>query len=93
MSDENDRLPKTRYSEYTIEEIMAIEYDKYVIQVGSDLLTNEKGKMAFSKQRTEELYENLLTSLNEMKISKDPLERQDALACLKHLHIYPLRIH
>jgi hypothetical protein len=85
--------PKNPYADYTIEQIMAVEADKFVIQVGADLLQNEAGKMAFSKDRTDELFGQILINLNEMKESADPQERQDALSCLNSLHIWPLRIH
>lgn len=87
------KQPKNPYADYTIEQIMAVEANKFVIQVGGDLLQNESGKMAFSKERTEELFDQLLMSLNEMKESQDSQEREDALACLRHLRIWPLRIH
>ena len=90
---EEKKHPKNPYADYTMEQIMAVELGKFVIQVGGDLLQSESGKMAFSKDRTEELFDQLFISLNEMKKSPDPQEREDALACLKHLHIWPLRIH
>ena len=90
---EAKKHPKNPYADYTMEQIMAVENNKFVIQVGGDLLQNEAGKMAFSKDRTEELFDQLLMSLNEMKKSEDAQDRADALACLRHLHIWPLRIH
>lgn len=84
---------KSPYNLFTMEEIMAIESGKYVIQVGSDLLTSESGKMAFGKDRAEELFSQALSSLNEMKKSTDPEEQEDALKCLSYLRIIPFRIH
>lgn len=90
---EEKKHPKNPYANYTMAQIMAVEQNKFVIQVGGDLLQNESGKMAFSKERTEELFDQILISLNEMKKSKDEQEKTDAVACLRHLRIWPLRIH
>jgi replicative superfamily II helicase len=91
MSAENK--PKTPYSNYTIEEIMKYEQGKFVIQVGSDFLTSDTGKMAFEQKRAEELYTQVWEGLEEMKNSEDLQERKDAIMCLEMLRIIPLRIH
>jgi hypothetical protein len=91
--DDSQKKSEKQYKEYTIEEVMAVERDRFVIQVGDDLLSSETGKMAFSKERVEELYDQVLEGLNEMKKSEVLQEKEDALACLQTLRIIPLRIH
>ena len=84
---------KNPYSDYTIEQIMEVEQGKYVIQIGSDFLSNENGKMAFEKELAEELYDSVLSGLNEMKESKDENDRAEAINSLNTLRLIPLRIH
>lgn len=87
------KLDKSFHNGYSIEEVMAVETGKYVIQVGSDLLTSETGKMAFDKDRADQLFDQVLIGLNDMKKSNNQEEKDDALHCLQHLRMYPLRIH
>ena len=92
MSNEK-KIDSSFQNGYSIEEVMAVEAGKYVIQVGNDLLTSETGKMAFDKDRADELYEQVLIGLKDMKKSNNQQEKDDALYCLKHLRMFPLRIH
>lgn len=71
---------------------MATESGNYVIQVGGDFFSHN-GKMAFSKQRAEHFFENVLIGLMEMRQHGTDAEYEDATACLLNLRIIPLRIH
>jgi len=89
MSDEKD--PKNPYVTYTLEEIMQIEAGHYFIQVGTDIFSDD-GKMAFSKDRAEHLYDNILKDLTIMKKDGTELEQADAQGCLLFLQIHKMRI-
>lgn len=91
MSEEKPK--KSAYINYTEEQIMATESGNYVIQVGSDFYKSESGKMGFSKERAEQLYETVIIGLMEMRQHGTQEEYEDATMCLLNLRIMPLRIH
>lgn len=86
------KTDKSPYGQYTVKEVIEAEAGNYVIQVGGDLFSYN-GKMAFTKDRADMYYENVLAGLNDMKKNGSDLEKEDAVKCLIHLKIYPLRIH
>jgi hypothetical protein len=83
---------KSPYKNYSIEDIAITEFGHYVIQVGNELFSYN-GKTAFSLQRAEMFYDDIIGNLNEMKKSENKIEREDAEQCLLFLKIIPLRIH
>lgn len=82
---------KSPYKHYTVEEVMAAESGNYTIQVGGDLFSYN-GKMAFSKDRADHFYKNILAGLNDLKEHGTEVEKEDAIKCILHLKIIPLRI-
>lgn len=87
-----DSKPKRAYLNYTDEEIVATETGHYVIQVGGDFYEHH-GKMAFSKERAEQLYEHVIAGLMDLRMHGTDEEFNDATGCLLNLRILPLRIH
>lgn len=86
------KTEKSPYRQYTVQEVIEAEAGNYVIQVGGDLFSYN-GKMAFSKDRAEMYYENVLAGLNDMKKNGSDEEKEDARKTLLLLRIYPLRFH
>ncbi len=84
---------KSPYRDYTIEDVLAAEAGHYYIQIGTEIFQSESGKMAFKKDRVDELFESILGGLKEMKKSNNKREVEDAHACLLNFRIFPLRIH
>ena len=93
MPSRDDDSKKSVYRGYSEEDIAATELGTYVIQVGNDLFQAPNGKMAFSLDRAEMFYDDILGGLIAMKKEGSDLEKEDAAACLLHLRIFPLRIH
>lgn len=85
--------PKSAYKYYTEEQIKTSEEGHYVIQVGPDFYSSETGKMGFSKERVEQLFETVIIGLYEMKQHGTDQECADADKCLLNLRIMPLKIH
>lgn len=83
---------KSPYGQYSLEEVMMVEAGHYFIQVGGDVFSYD-GKMAFSRDRAEMFYDNILKDLNSMKTNGDERSKSDAKSCLLHLRICPMRIH
>lgn len=83
--------PKSPFQNYTVAEVMLAESCSYVIQVGSDLFSND-GKLVFSKKSAIMYYNKILNSLMDVIDGGDEEERADAMKCLRSLHIHPLRI-
>jgi hypothetical protein len=77
---------------YSFEDVLAAESGNYIIQIGAEIFS-WKGKAAFTREKAEMFYDDILGGLNEMKKSKNEIEREDALKCLLFLKIYPFRIH
>ena len=94
MADEkkDEKNEKGPYGNYSIQDVIEAEAGHYVIQVGGDLFSYN-GKMAFSRDRTNRFYVDILNGLNHMKEHGSELEKEDALRCLLFLRVYPLRIH
>lgn len=88
MSDE-----KSPYGKFSIEDITKAETDHFVIQIGSELFALPNGKMAFTKERIDALYEEVLEGLNIMRKEGTDIEQEQALQGLLLLKIHPLRIH
>lgn len=86
------KTEKSPYGQYSVEDIIATEAGTYVIQVGDDLFSYN-GKMGFTLDRAEKFYNNIFNGLNEMKVSGNEVEKEDAIKCLLLLKMYPLRIH
>jgi len=84
---------KSAFRSYSEEDIAATEFGTFVIQVGEDFLATPNGKMAFSLQRAESLYDDVLGGLQAMKKEGNEVEQADAEKCLLLLRIMPLRIH
>lgn len=81
------------YAGYTAEEVMAIEAAHYYIQIGDEMLESETGKLSFTKDRAEQLFDQVLESLKHMRKFGTPEEKEDARKCLLNFRIWPLRIH
>lgn len=88
----DDGSPKNPYKNYSVQDIEATEFGTYVIQVGDDLFAHN-GKQAFSKQRAEMFFDDIIVGLHHMKKNGNDIEREDAEKCLLFLKIHPLRIH
>ena len=84
---------KSAYKFYSEEDIAATEFGTYVIQVGDELFKSPNGKMAFSKDRAEMFYDDILGGLMVMKKEGSEAEQKDAEKCLLRLRIFPLRFH
>lgn len=84
---------KSAFRSYSEEDIAATEFGTFVIQVGDDFFATPNGKMAFSLQRAEMFYDDILGGLLAMKKEGTDIEKEDARKCLLLLRIYPLRIH
>lgn len=84
---------KSPFRSYSEEDIAATEFGTFVIQVGDDFFTTPNGKMAFSLERAENFYEDILGGLMAMKKEGTEVEKEDARKCLLLLRIFPLRIH
>lgn len=82
---------KSPYRRYSVEEVMDAENGNYVIQVGGDLFSYN-GKMAFSKARADKFYDNVMAGLHDLKKHGSDVEQDDAIKCLFHLKVFPLRI-
>jgi hypothetical protein len=81
------------YAGHTMEEVMAIEALHYYIQIGHEMLESETGKLSFTKDRADELFDRVFESLKHMKKFGTPEEKADAQECLLNFRIWPLRIH
>lgn len=88
-----DPKKEIMYKHYTMEEVLAVEALYYYIQIGDEMLENERGKLSFTKDAAEKLFDQIFDSLNHMKEFGNAEERADAFACLSNLKIHPLRIH
>jgi hypothetical protein len=89
----NGKKSDIMYADYTMAEVMAIEAQYYYIQIGDEMLESESGKMSFSKDRAEALFEQVLESLRHMKKYGNEEQKADAEKCLNNFKIWPLRIH
>ena len=87
----NKKVSKSPFGKYTVDEVIQAEAGNYVIQVGDDLFTYN-GKMAFSRQRAEMFYDDIIAGLNDMKKNGSKIEREDAVKCLLLLRMLPFRI-
>ena len=86
------KAEKSPYVRYTEEEIVAAEYGHFVIQVGGDLFSYN-GKMAFTRERADKFYDDIIEGLTDMKKNGNEVEKEDAVKCLIMLKMFPLRIH
>jgi hypothetical protein len=91
MSDEKED-DKNPFITYSLEEIMQIEAGHYFIQIGTDVFS-EEGKMAFSRDRAEHLYDGILEDLTLLSENGNEIQQADAKACLLFLQIHSMRIH
>jgi len=90
----SDPKKEIMYNGFTIEEVMAVEAMFYYIQIGDEMLENEKGKLSFTKDAAEDLFSQIMESLKHMKKFGNPEERAEAHECLSTcVRIHPLRIH
>lgn len=90
MSDDKD--PKSPWGQYSVEEVIAVEAGHYFIQIGSDIFSNE-GKMAFTRDRAEKLFDGIFSDLMAMKENGTDKQKEDATGCLMFLRIHPMRVH
>lgn len=84
---------KSPYKDHTIEDVLAIEAGNYYIQIGDSLFESETGKIAFSKDRAENFYFQVLEGLKDMKKNGSQEDRDEAERCLLNFRIIPLRFH
>lgn len=79
------------YKNFTVEQVMEAERDRYIIQVGGEIFY-EGNYCAFSKERTEEYWDLIQTGITDMIKNGNAKERADALNTCLNLRIIPLRI-
>lgn len=91
MSDKKDE--KSPYKNHTIKEVMEAETGHYYIQVGDDMFETDTGKLAFSKERAEGFFGQILAGLEDMKKNGSKRDREEADLVLLNLRIVPLRFH
>jgi hypothetical protein len=82
---------KSPFRGHSIEAIMAVEATNYVIQVGEELFTYN-GKMVFTHKTAVTFYHQILAGLMDMIKKGTRKEKKDALFCLHHCRVIPLRI-
>lgn len=89
---EDKKSEKNPYVSYSIEDVAKVEAGYYVIRVGSDLFSYN-GKMAFDKKNADNYYQQVWDGLIDLIKNGGELEKEDAMHCLMHLQMFPLRIH
>lgn len=89
MSDRN----KNPYKEHSVEEVAKAETGNYYIQIGDSMFENEHGKLAFSKDRAEAFYDQIMDGLAEMRKTGSKEDKEEAMFCLTNFRIIPLRFH
>jgi hypothetical protein len=91
MADEKED-PKSPYGQYTTADVVEVEAGHYFIQVGGDIFSFD-GKMAFTRDRVEKLYDSIHGDLMAMKENGTNKQKEDAESCLLLLRIHPMRVH
>lgn len=84
--------PKSPWGQYSEEEVIQVEAGHYFIQIGVDIFENE-GKMAFTRETAEKLYDGIFEDLMAMKENGTEKQKEDATGCLLFLRIHPMRVH
>lgn len=84
---------KSPYRTHTIEEVMEAESGSYYIQIGDGLFESESGKVAFNRDRADHFYMAVWEGLKGMRKGGNVEEKEEALQCLLHFRIIPLRFH
>lgn len=87
------KAEKSPYKNHTIQEVMEAEAGHYYIQIGDGMFESDTGKLAFSKERAENFYLQILEGLKDMKKNGSKQDQEEALACLLNFRIIPLRFH
>lgn len=72
---------------------MQAEAGNYYIQIGDGMFESETGKLAFSKDRAEAFFDQIIAGLIDMRKNGTPEEKEEAIACQLNLRIIPLRFH
>lgn len=72
---------------------MQAEAGNYYIQIADGMFESETGKLAFSKERAEAFYDQILAGLIDMRKNGTPEEKEEAIACMLNFRIIPLRFH
>jgi hypothetical protein len=88
-----DKKEKSPYKDHTIEEVIATEKDAYYIQIDNTMFESPSGKLAFTKERADKFYEQVMHGLLQMRESGTEAEKKEAIECLTNLRIVPLRFH
>ncbi len=83
---------KSPYGQHSIDDVIALEAGNYVIQIGGELFSYN-GKIAFSRERADKFFDEILEGLHDMKKNGSPEDQEDAVKALLLLKIHPLRIH
>lgn len=91
MAKNKSKKQKSPFGKYSIEQIMRVEANTYVIQVGSDIF-DDGGNFFFSKKAAAVLHNRILDNLLDVIDAGDDEERADAIKCMLSLQIMPLRI-
>lgn len=84
---------KSPYVNRTIEEVNRLELNRFYIQLGSEVYLAESGNVSFTKDKSEEIFFDILEDLYDMKKNGTKIQKVDASACLHYFKIHPLRFH
>lgn len=87
------KAEKSPYKNHTLREVMEAEAGHYYIQLGDSMFETESGLMAFSKERAEKFYAQILEGLQDMKKNGTKQDQAEAVMVLLNFRIVPLRFH
>lgn len=72
---------------------MQAEAGNYYIQIGDGMFESETGKLAFSKERAEAFFDQIMAGLIDMRKNGTPEDKEEAKACMLNFRMIPLRFH
>lgn len=85
------REPKSPYKNFTEEQVAKVEADNWIIQVGHELFYEGK-YCAFSRNKTEELFEIIWAGFEKVRLTGTDIEKEEAFKSACNFRIIPLRI-
>ena len=84
---------KSPYRQHSVEEVVKTETGSYYIQIGDGMFESEQGKLAFTKERAEAFFQQIMDGLVEMRKTGSQEDKDEAMFCLMNFRIIPLRFH
>jgi hypothetical protein len=82
---------KSPFKGFTVEEVLKIERNSFVIQLGNDFY-NKDGNFTFSESQVNKYYNSILNKILYAISNGTDKQKRDAIKCLSTFRVFSLRI-